>query len=275
MFSKILLPVAFNRNTRWSASKAVQLANKFHCDLHLLYILPQGGAMSIPNFFLRKKQTGEPQPEQEKKMSELVAYCRSRLKDGLLVSVTHAGGNCQEAVKDTIIAEHADLVLIPKNKKGSDSSPIRHLSINQLSQQTNCPVMTVTRNFNINQLHNIVVPVKGLLPLKKLTLATYMSIETSGCIYLMGSNGKDDPGNEGSLGKAYQLLNGLGRLNVQCALREDPDMAAGTLLYAKDVAADLIVINPGQESRLKGWWNRMRGKYLCYESDIPVMTVAL
>jgi hypothetical protein len=39
------------------------------------------------------------------------------------------------------------------------------------------------------------------------------------------------------------------------------------------VKADLIVVNAGKESWLKGWWNKLRGKQLCRESDIPVLTV--
>ena len=37
MFTKILVPVAFSRNTRWLVDKAIQLANKFGCDIFLLH----------------------------------------------------------------------------------------------------------------------------------------------------------------------------------------------------------------------------------------------
>jgi hypothetical protein len=136
--------------------------------------------------------------------------------------------------------------------------------------------MTITRNFNASHLQNIVVPVFDLLPVKKLTIATYLSLETSGCIYLMGKEdrGKTNSGN-GYLMRAYQLLNDVGQLKIHCALQDTDDTATGTLAYAKDIKANLIVINPGHESRLRGWWIKFRGKYLCRESDIPVLTVAI
>jgi hypothetical protein len=135
--------------------------------------------------------------------------------------------------------------------------------------------MTITRNLNANHLQNIVVPVYDLLPVKKLTIATYLSLETSGSIYLMGkSYHRKTKTQDSYLMKAYQLLNDFGRLDIHCALRDNDDTASGTLAYAKDVNANLIVINPGQESRLKGWWGKLKGKYLCRESDIPVLTVA-
>ena len=136
--------------------------------------------------------------------------------------------------------------------------------------------MTITRNLNANQLQNIVVPVFDPLPLKKLTMATYLSFETGGCIYLMGK--EDDvtarPG-KGYLLRAYQLLSEFGKMNIRCALQGREESGASTLAYAKIVKANLIVINPGKESRLRGLWNKLRGKYLSRESDIPVLTVAV
>jgi hypothetical protein len=47
------------------------------------------------------------------------------------------------------------------------------------------------------------------------------------------------------------------------------------LAYAKNVKADIIVVNPGKESVLKGWFSRWFGKYLYKESNIPVLTIAI
>ncbi len=259
LFSKILLPVLFNRNTRWASDKAIQIANKFGCDVHLLH----AHTMPLPVTSVL-----------ETEMNELAGYVRQKLNDGLLVTTSVCSGGWQTALKDAVIAEHIDLVMIPRSHRKLRTSLIRKISINQLSQQTNCPVMTIPRRFNVSQLHNIVVPVNDLLPVNKLKLATYVSLETNGCIYLMGCDENVLMSNEGYLVKAFQLLNGLGPLKVQCAYREDPDMANSALNYAKDIQAGLIVVNPGQESRLRGWWNRLSGKWLCSESDIPVLTVA-
>ena len=104
-------------------------------------------------------------------------------------------------------------------------------------------------------------------------MATYISLESSGCIYLMG-NEKDVNGEAGaSLIGAYRLLNEVGKLNVQCAISPEKDLATGALSYAREIAADLIVVNSNNESRLAGLWNRLTGKYLSKESEISVLTV--
>ena len=259
MFSKILLPVLFNRNTRWASDKAIQLANKFGCDVHLLH------AHNMPVPAVSALET---------EMKELSSYVRSKLNDGLFVSSSITSESWQIALKDAVITEHIDLAIIPRSHRKLRTALIRRVNINQLSEQTNCPVMTIPRGFNVNNLTNIVVPVKDLLPVNKLKIASYVSLETNGCIYLMGCDENVLINNEGYLMKALQLLNGVGPLKVQCAYREDQDMAHSALNYAKDIHAGLIVVNPGQESRLKGWWSKITGKWLFRESDIPILTVA-
>lgn len=272
LFTKILVPVNFNRNTSWAVDKSIQLANKFNCDILLLNVQP---VSSFYNLFFSDHYTETSINAAVIKMKKLEQQHRSKLKEGSLMTSAVLAGNWQSVLKDVIIAEHIDLTIIPRGNSKLNNVVIRHININKLSQQTNCPVMTMTRNFNANHLQNIVVPVHDLLPVKKLTIATYLSLETNARIYLVGGDDQATGKMDGYLMKAYQLLNELGKLNIQCALGNNDHTATETLAYAKEIKANLIVVNPGQESRLKGWWNQLRGKYLCRESDIPVLTVAL
>ncbi len=277
LFTKILVPVNFNRNTRWSVDKAVQLANKFGCDILLLHVQPPPSY--IPFLYTVDFLASFMRSDEEilrKKMKDVEQVYKPRLKDGLLMTSVFVSGYWQQVLKDVIVAEHIDLTLIPRSHKRLGSALIYQISINKLSQRTNCPIMTITRNLNANHLENIVVPVFDPLPLKKLTMASYLSLETGGCIYLMGKKGATESSQgKGDLMRAYQLLSEFGKMNIRCALQGSEDSCASTLAYAKNVKANLIVVNPGKESRLRGLWNKLRGKYLCRESDSPVLTVAI
>jgi hypothetical protein len=256
--------------------KAVQLANKFDCDILLLHI--EESPVIIPflyNAFTWGSKAWSAREDPAVKMKELESQFKPKLKAGLLMTSASFTGNWQYALKDIIITEHIDLVLIPRSKKRLSSAVIRRININKLSQETNCPIMTITRNFNANYLQRVVVPINNLIPVKKLKMATYISLETSGCIYLMGNiNQSITETEKGYLMKAYQLLNDFGKLKIQFALQGNEDTGDSTLAFAKHIRADLIVVNPGNESRIRGFWNKLRGNYLFRESDIPVMTVA-
>ena len=277
LFTKILVPVAFNRNTRWSVEKAVQLANKFGCDLFLVHALaPSRSLFNLYNSFFTGSVLVDSRNEIYKKLKNLELELRPKLKEGLLLSSAVSVGYWQSVLKDFIIAEHIDLALIPRNHRRFKSPVLRSININRLSQQTGCPIMTITRNFNVNHLRNVVVPIHDHLPVKKLLVAHYPTMETGCNIYLMSNNSDAATMTEKDyLMKAYQLLTDIDKVGIHCALRDNLDTAAGTLAYARDISANLIVVNPGRESSLRGWWNHLKGKQLCSESDIPVMTVAV
>jgi nucleotide-binding universal stress UspA family protein len=276
IFNRILVPVNFNRNTALVIDKALQLANHFSCDIHILHVQSPTTIPFLYNGFFPESFVKSSNTELVKKMKLLEEHCKPKLDDGLLVTTAVVLGNWQAIMKETVIREHIDLVIIPKNKYRFGTALIQQINLNRLSQQTQCPVLTVTAQFNINELQNIVVPINDCLPVKKLTLATYLSRQANGRIHLMGGGG-NSPGGRNKrryLIKAYQLLTDYGNVKIHCALPENYDNPASTLSYAKHVNADLIVINTGKESLHKGWWNKLVGKYLYKESDIPVLTIS-
>lgn len=277
LFTKILVPINFNRNTGLALDKAIQLANHFDCDIHLIHV--HASAAAFPFFyngFFSGLFIQSSREKCESQLKEIEDKYKAKLNDGLLISSAIVTGSWQPVLKQTIIAGHIDLLVIPKNRSNFGTAMIRRLDLNRLSQQTQCPVLTVTRSFNVNHLHNIVVPINDSLPVRKLTIATYLCREAHGSIHLMGSGGNSFGGREKRrhLIRAYQLLSDYGHIKIHCALPENYDNPASTLAYARNVKADLIVVNTGKESLLKGWWNKIRGKYLYKESDIPVLTIA-
>ncbi|OSZ73577.1 hypothetical protein CAP36_16290 [Chitinophagaceae bacterium IBVUCB2] len=278
IFNRILVPVNFNRNTELLMKKAVQVANEFNCDLHLLYVqtpisvipfLYDGSVSgSLFNFSMEDSQI---------KMQRLQDEYKSHLSNGLLMTTEILHGSWQTIMKEVIISKHIDLVLIPKYHRKFTGALVQQININKLSQQTQCPVLTVTRRFDVTQLHNIVVPVNNFIPIKKLTMATFLARKFNGIVHLMGqkANSKaEEKLNTRCVTKSYQLLRDYTNVRVHCSAEIYSNGHADTLAYAKDVAADLIVVNPGKESMRKGWWGNWFGKYLFRESNIPVLTIA-
>lgn len=276
LFTKILVPVNFNRNTRWSVQKAVQLANKFGCDILLLHVQPPVSMVpSLYDAFFSGSFFPVSQETAKQKLKQLELLYKPALEKGLWINSAVLTGYWQPVIKEVIVSEQVDLVLIPRNHKRLSSAILHRVNINLLAEQTNCPIMTITRNLNASHLQNIVVPVFDTLPVKKLTMATYFSIDKECCIYLMGREDSDSRRRDkGLLLRAYRLLSDVGKMNIRCAIHNSEDNGNSTLNFARNVKANLIVVNPGKESRFRGWWNRLTGKYLPLESDIPVLTVS-
>ena len=277
-FNRILLPVGLNSNTPMAISKAIELANYFECDLHLLYV--QTPVLSIPYLFDGHSSAGLTEldsREAVQKMEKLLAAARPRLQQGLLIEYSIDAGSWYTRIKETIISRHIDLVVLPRSSGRIFGALLNRIDVNRLSQQTQCPILTVTRHFELAHLQKIVVPVHDFLPMRKLTVATYLAKRFNAVIHLMGRNGRfytEDRANEKCLTKAYNLLKDYTDVKVYCTSRGTNNLADDTLAYAAYVKADLIVVNPGTESLMKGWLSRWIGKYLYRESSIPVLTIA-
>lgn len=278
MFNNILVPVNFNKNTELLMRKAVEVANEFNCDLYLLYV--QTPITVIP-FLYDGNVSGSlfnfSTENNDIKLERLATEYKGQLKDGLQMNFEVVQGSWQTVMKEVVIKKHIDLVIIPKHHKKFPGALIHQININKLSQQTQCPVLTITRRFDVSHLHNIVVPVNDFIPIKKLTMATFLARKFKGNVHLVGQKSKsksDEKNNKRCITKSYQLLRDFTNVTVHCSAEVYSNGTLDTLAYAKDVSADLIVVNPGKESMDKGWFGKWFGKYLYKESNIPVLTVA-
>ena len=257
--------------------KAIAIANEFRCDIFLLYNHSRFISFPYTTHASGIMDAGHPSTE-DKKMKELVEHYKSQLKEGLTLHGEIMSGSWFDMMKKFIIAHHIDLVVLPGNSRQLWGALIRKLNINRLARITSCPVLVVSQHFDIAHLRNIVVPVDGCLPVRKLTAATYIAKRSDSIIHLMGfkkSFHEKDPVDTKWLTKAYQLLRDHTQLKIHRSSSYGHSVASNTLSYAKLVEADLIVVNPGKESVLGGTWTRrILGKYIYKESTIAVLTIA-
>ncbi len=258
--------------------KAIGIANEFQCDIHLLHnhspVLP----VSFPyEGHVSGYSSNYSNAEAEKKMNMLMEKYGHRMNRGYSMNNAITAGSWFSVMKQYIIAQHIDLVIIPRHTQRFFGEILYNINVNRLTRQTSCPVLTVTNNMNVNQLKNIVVPVSDFLPIRKLTAATYIARQFNSIIHLMGYKKNfhaKELGDAKWLARSYQLLRDHTQLKIHRSSTYGNLVAGNTLSYAKLVEADLIVVNPGKESIPAGWINHLFGRHLYKKSTIPVLTVA-
>lgn len=276
-FTRILVPVLFNYDDVAVAKKATEIANDLSCDICLLHVQnPSRGIAFVYEGHSSSHADAVVTDEIEMYMAGLVDCHRSAIADGLLVEGMVLQGNWPTIMKEVVITRHIDLVIIPGPNKKYFNQLTRQININWLSQQTQCPVLTMTPDFDMNHLQNIVVPVNDFLPVRKLTAASFLARKFNAVIHLVGHQShsvQDEKRNANCLARAYQLLSEYAQVKVYCSFTGE-STASDTLAYAKTVQAGLIVVNSGKESVRSGWWSRWLGKYLYREASVPVLTIA-
>ncbi len=278
LFNHILVPISLNGHTGLLMEKAVQIANRFDCDIHLLCLQTSGIVLPfVHDGNLKLAAANGAEAANAMKLKTLIDTYRAGLADGLLMTSTTATGNLNTLIKEQVITRQIDLIVLSRHEKKRHGDVFHKVDVNQLAQQTQCPVLTVTDEFDAGHLQNIVVPVDDFLPIRKLTAATYLARRFNAVIHLMGGRSNSTAENrqkDRSLTRAYQLLRDYTNVKVFCSTQEGYTTAEDTLAYAENVKADLIVVNSGKESLLRGWFSKWLGKYLYKKSTIPVLTIS-
>jgi nucleotide-binding universal stress UspA family protein len=277
-FNRILVPVSFNRNSSLVMEKAIQVANEFNCDMHLLHA--QTPLMPIPyvydGFYLPARNTSDTSGAEEK-MEKLRNEYRHLLNDDLNLFATVLQGNWEKILKEYIISRHIDLTIIPRNDRLFSPSVLNEINLDRLAHQTHCPILTLTQQFDISHLYNIVVPVDHFLPVRKLSVATFLACRFHAVVHLVGHNDNydgEDFTNSLCVAKSYQLVTKYSPVKIHYPEEAGKPFAARILKYAQKLKADLIVVNPGGETKLWRWFSGFLGKYLYRESRIPVLTIS-
>lgn len=179
-------------------------------------------------------------------------------------------GKTERAIAEYVAIHHIDLILAQKSHHLLPFFPMG-LDVNRVAARTNCPVLSLC-DLSFNGIRNIVLPITGYLPMRRIMLATYLARTFNASVHLISLTSSDataNSRNQAYLQKTFQLLKENTSVAVKCNTMEGRSIADTALEYAKRIKADLILANPGAESLLSG---RMFGKFLFNQSSIPVIT---
>ncbi|MBO9632824.1 MAG: universal stress protein [Chitinophagaceae bacterium] len=275
LFNNILVPVEFSKQTNQVVSQAVMIANHFRCDLHLLFV-ENNGMADAEKDIMQALTEGE-LADYEVELMELKATFLPMMEDGLQLITSLRKGSREQFVASYALQNAIDLIIVEKPRSILPMRFSRSFNINRISKKTGCPVLTVKGTARLEAIRNIVLPVDAHLPLRKVMFASYLAKHFNARIHLIALS---EPGEEDNvenkvyLYKTYQLLRENTNLTVECHTVHGGNIADTTLEYARQINADLIVVNPGKEMLLSGFINRLFARLLFNESRIPVMTVA-
>jgi nucleotide-binding universal stress UspA family protein len=284
LFNNILVPVDFSNASELAIEKAIDIANHFKCNIHLVFapanrIGKKYGQRSSSNngSTIDGSTVDRSTVDAEARLSQLQNRYTTQLHPGLLIHSSLRKGNMNRAVIEYTLRHNIDLVII-----GKSGGLVRNLisgtySINEITKHIECPVLTVRKDTASDKWMNIVLPVCSVLPIRKIMFASYLARKYNSRIHLLAmaddENGKSADSNK-YLSKAYQLLRDNTNLMIECHMIRGHNIADTTLRFAQKINADLIVINPGQESRLPGFVNKLLDGSLFSNSKIPVMTIS-
>lgn len=270
----ILVPVDFSGRSKWAITKAIELANNFHCNVHLVHVvstkilplLPIEASQLLPYDATASINNAS------KKLEQLKDRYRQHLCGEGKIEISLLQGQPSQQLTKYIEQYDMDLVVVGLSKFNLVHRVLSAVSISRLARKTNVPVLAIRSSGLVSHFKKIVLPLTNDVPVRRIQVATMLARSFQSTVYLVSLR-KEDNAAENILNKTLEVVQSLSTIPVQCFLLEGKNLAKSTLEFSKRINADLIMANPLKEFHMPGWWNRITRKLLSYGSRIPVMTV--
>ena len=132
----ILVPVDFTRKTRSAIAKAIEVANKFKCNIHLVHVV----SGPLPSFIPAEASDLE---NARRKLKMLKEENRQLLCAGASIEISLLHGNRNTQLYNYITQFNMHLVIIGLSKFNIIQRLLSVLYITNLAQKTNIPLLAI------------------------------------------------------------------------------------------------------------------------------------
>lgn len=274
-FYNILVPVDFSARSKWAIAKAVELANTFKCNIHLVHVIP---TLSLPAV---DKDAGYMLAYNISPDMELAGKKLQQLKD-LYIHHVCSGGKIEISVlygyPPSVLAKYIEQYQIDMMIKGLSKFNLLHriwstISISRLVRKTNIPILAVRSSGLICHFKKIVLPLHDQIPMRRIRLAAMLGRYFKSTIYVLSVRDKNHDHHLPVVNETLEVIQSLTTIPVQSIILEGKNLAEATLKFSRKINADLIMITSIKEFCLPGFWNKITKNFLLYKSKIPVLTL--
>ncbi|MEP7375402.1 MAG: universal stress protein [Chitinophagaceae bacterium] len=279
-FGTILIPVDFSVNTDIAISKALGLTESGNCSIHLFHVQ----RIILPNFLqqLQYYITGFSRHDVNvcinkaaEKLSKLKSVIEDVRKDIDVFTWVTFGGPVEEAIAKKAKRLGADLILLGKHSHHSTLPFLNTVVPSRLAAISGVPVLTAKPGSLHTEIKTVVIPVGVHFPGNKLDVLEALEKNASLKIRLVVFSGdkNDSSLSKQSLLNTFQTLKSKSANQVNYEILTGSNRAKALLVYCGQVGADVLIVNPGSETRVSVWINSHISDLLPADSRTQVLAV--
>ena len=264
----ILVPVDFTSKNKWAIAKGIEMANQMDCNVHLVNIVQ----LNLFSSFTPYESHVDRMNSYDQLKDLAISYSNQLCGNGK-IEISILEGNPARKLVEYINEFEMDMVVMGLSKYNLLQRLTSSVSINKLARKANVPVLAVGSKGLVHHFKKIILPLYNEVSIRRIRMAAMLARSFRSTIYMItlrrGNNIPEKIINEG-----LEIVHSISRIPAQGIILEGDNLAKSTLDFAKRINGDLIMINPVEEFKLPGWWNKLTNKLLSYGSGIPVMTMS-
>ena len=254
MFKTILLPVDLEINTEMGVKKALELSDPGQSVIHLFHV--QKPVMPWSPIWGNKIL---PADDQDRFPYKLLQW-KTLIEENYPHIKVNADVTCSAKIEKAIIQKakgiKADIIIIGKHSCHRWLTFMNTVFPNNIAKATGSPVLTFKPGSIYTKLKSVVVPVGPEVPQKKVDLIMALRQKFRFTIHLVTVVNNKKNVNKFS---GYPVLETYRYLkdSVQCPLHYEvlhgENVAQSAFEYAKDIKADILLVEPESETKLSSF----------------------
>ncbi len=191
------------------------------------------------------------------------------------VKIYVAEGNIPQKIQFAAKEIKPELIIIGESGRGNLFSFFKSVCSNQLAKSTECPVLTVATETLNKSFKIIVLPIGSFIPKRKIELATEFAKKYRATIHLVTIPEKidlqDAKGN--SFLETYRILKTGLTSPVEHHVLKGNNFPKAILEYAECIGADLILANPGSETKISNLTGKHINDVLTMSSKLKILSI--
>ena len=279
LFKSILIPVDFSANTEVAVKQAVELACPHGSIIHLIHVIKSkttwnqffGSSRTLPHLensyyssenVMNKLQQWHQSIEETLPNSKVNTYVRK--------------GGVRTEIQNVAREIEPQLIIIGKERYHKYFYLLKPICSNTLAKSTGCPVLTVVRKSINTKIKIIVVPVGSFIPIRKIELVIELAKKYRAAIHLVTIPDEIDvtETKKNSFLETYRILKNRLTSPIEHHILKGKNFPKAILEYAECIGADLILVNPGSETKISSVTGRQIDDVLTISSKLKILSIA-
>lgn len=278
LFTKILVPVDFSSTSLIGMERALQTALQCKSqEIHLVsvvdinttgYFVTADTCLPI-DFQVFTDQLKLATANLEKWKSEF------QLPDNTQLVTTVLEGNFSDLIPSYVEENAIDLVIMGTAGTGGIQEFIFGSHAQEIASHSPCPVLTLQPHTRQDAIRKIIIPVENFYPANKLNYATALAGLFQAEIHLVCLRMRWDKTDRITQTILQQIKQALTKAEISYRIyvSDGQNITDAILRYAEKEMIDLILVNPGAESKLTGKFIQTTGGQIINHTQVPVLTI--
>lgn len=277
----ILVPVDFSENTTVAISKALEYCpERPGVTIHLYHIqrIVMHSVASLYTRFISgytRRQVNEDIAHSKLRLEAFAEEIRGQRKGIKVLCWVSFGEPVQQSIIKKSLQIGADLVIVGKHAHHPFFPFLNTVMPVRLAAVTGIPILTCRPGSLQQQVRTVVIPVGSRFPESKLAITRALRQRAKVQVRLVTFEGERAGESESKdvLVRTFRAFRSQFPDGIQYEVLERGNKALSLLHYCRNVGADVLIVEPGEETRVGNWSNSQIADHIPADSKVQVIAI--